>query len=180
MEPDRLGSADPAACPPFQPTASFTYDRVVGVDYRDAPGTSNIEVTVDGGVWKGWIWSISLGDNYFEALEALVKYRCRQGSPALDLLIPLQSSTPCSRLLIRAESEICRIHDQEGLAATVRTGITKHSSPQSEVPRAGPGSQLCGKKGEMLTATFGVSTDGCRDFMLAFGRFLNCIPMAFM
>ena len=121
---------------------------------------------MDGGVWKGWIWSISLGDNYFEALQALVTYRCRQGSPALNLLIPLRSFTPSSRLISRAESEICRI--REGLAATARLNL--------RFPEQGRDLNRAERMGKMLTAQFGVSIDGCRDFMLAFGRyrFLNC------
>ena len=67
VEPDRLVSADPNVCPAFELTTSYTYDQVVGVDFRDAPGSSDLEVTVDGGPWQGWIWAISLDEHYFEA-----------------------------------------------------------------------------------------------------------------
>ena len=88
MEPDRLVSADPNVCPAFELTTSYTYDQVVGVDFRDAPGSSDLEVTVDGGAWQGWIWAISLDEHYFEALEALVRYRPPSESPALGCLSP--------------------------------------------------------------------------------------------
>lgn len=164
MEPDRLVSADPNVCPAFELTTSYTYDQVVGVDFRDAPGSSDLEVTVDGGAWQGWIWAISLDEHYFEALEALVRYRSPSESPALDLLVPLRSTTPCLRLMARARSEICRA--RSGLASAARMHL-RFPEQHREKNRAE-------RMGNMLTSQFGVSSDTSKDFMLSFGRFLNC------
>ena len=135
------------------------------MDFRDAPGSSVLEVTVDGGgAWQGWIWAISLDQHYFEALEALVRYQSPSESPALDLLVPLRSTSPCLSLITRARSEICRT--QTGLASAARIHL-RFPEQHRERNRAE-------RIGKMLTAQFGVSPSTSKDFMLSFGRFINC------
>ena len=163
MEPDRLVSADPNGCPAFELTTSYTYDQVtqvVGVDFRDAPGSSDLEVTVDGGLWQGWIWSISLEEHYFEALEALVRYLSPSESPALDLLVTLRSTAPRLRLMARARSEICR----------TRTGLASAAQMHLRFPEQHREKNRAERMGNMRTSQFGVSPDTSKDFMLSFGR----------
>lgn len=153
-------------CPAFSAEFDYTFDRVVGTEFRDPPGASTLEVSVSVGAWRGWIWDINYDENYFLALELLVDFKSK-GKADDDLrrlLVPLKTESPCQRLLERASKEIARV--QRGLASGAREWLRYPEQSRSR--------NKAERQGIMLTSlAFGASEDTAKDFMVAVGRFIS-------
>jgi len=139
------------------------FSSVVGVDLESTPGVGKLEVTVLGGPWSGWIWSIDWAANYWIALEDHIRFVAKKQEPDLSLLVPLTTSTPCFTLIHRANLEISRT--PRGLAAASRMDL-RYPEQSRERNRSE-------RMDRNLTACFGVSLATAKDFMVASARVLH-------